>query len=403
MFFINQPWSGREQRMGDHIIRLLSQTAPAFDIFRASVAYAKASGLLRLAPALQAFLRRGGQIEIAVGIDDGITSIEALELILKYSSKAYVFHNPVATFHPKLYLFERLNEQAIVFIGSSNLTAGGLFTNYEANVAIELNLKDSKDTASYSEASAIFINTTSLSTGNALELNRKLIRRLVQNRGVIDESETAKRRSFSRRGLGTAPSFFPRAPVLPAPRIDPLLSKAIPRMVSTRNVEIDQQMISDFHPWETFVMVLGRRDTQQKVGYSRDIYIPLAARDYAPKFWSWPKKFQAGARNTIGIYTERRISILARPTNSPSQSVMGVRLYYYEEKHEFRLNCGKLITGAKPGDLLIVQKLPTGTNLAGQKYEFEASILAHSHPDYQTFLRECTSEVPHSSKKWGYR
>ena len=50
---INQPWDGRGARMGDWITRLLASDMPRFEIFRACVAFAKASGVLRLAPALQ--------------------------------------------------------------------------------------------------------------------------------------------------------------------------------------------------------------------------------------------------------------------------------------------------------------------------------------------------------------
>jgi hypothetical protein len=44
--------------------------------------------------------------------------------------------DPKSTFHPKLYLFDR-EASTVAIIGSSNLTAGGLSANIEANVRIE--------------------------------------------------------------------------------------------------------------------------------------------------------------------------------------------------------------------------------------------------------------------------
>src|SRR2546428_6118500 len=106
MHFINQPWDGRGQRVGDHLEQLLLQKNPQFEIFRACVAFVKASGVLRLAPGLQRFIEQGGRVEIVAGVDEGVTSRQALELLMKYSTATYVFNNPVSTFHPKLYLFE---------------------------------------------------------------------------------------------------------------------------------------------------------------------------------------------------------------------------------------------------------------------------------------------------------
>lgn len=402
MDVINQPWGGRGHRLGDHIIRLLAQTEPPFEIFRMCVAFVKASGMLRLAPALQAFLERGRRIEVVAGIDGGITSRQGLELVLKYSTLAYVFNNPVATFHPKLYLFERPQTQAIVFVGSGNLTAGGLFTNYEASIGLNLDLTIPADRETYTRLSAIFLNASNLTTGNARRLDAALIDELSRMKAIADERSRAQLAVTTRKERAGKPPLFPRTPVPPAPRIEPQLSGAVPKVKQTGNAETDQQAIIAFHPWETFVMILGPRDTRQKKGFSRDIYIPLAARDFDKEFWGWSSKFKPSGSRTVGKYLERRIDILVRPVKSRMQVVGDVRLYYYDIKSEFRLNCSKLVEGAKPGDLLVIQKLPTGTFLAGQTYEFEATVLSSTHPDYPVFLRECQTEILNSQKKWGY-
>jgi HKD family nuclease len=49
------------------------------------------------------------------------------------------------TFHPKIYLFSNVpNNNALLIIGSSNWSAGGFHDNIEANVIIELDLKDAE-------------------------------------------------------------------------------------------------------------------------------------------------------------------------------------------------------------------------------------------------------------------
>ena len=399
---INQPWDGRGAQMGYSITRLLASDAPRFEIFRACVAFAKASGVLRLAPALQRFMDRGGQVEIVVGIDEDITTRQALELAVRFSTAAYVFNNPAATFHPKVYLFEIPDRQAVAFVGSSNLTVGGLYTNYEANLGVDLDLTQPADRETYHRIRAIFTNACDVVSGNALRLDAATIGQLTQSGAVGDEARSRGRRARVRRIEPTAPPLFPRAPVLPPPPIDPSVADLTPRIEPTGDAEGDQEATTALQSWQTFVMILGERDTRQGRGYSHDIYIPLAARNQGADFWDWPAKFESGGMDTVGRYAERRIDILIRSVRGNELLVEGVRLYDYDIKREFRLNCGRLVEGARPGDLLVIQKSPAGTFFEGHTYEFEATVIADSAPAYQAFVRECRVPVPNSPKRWGY-
>jgi HKD family nuclease len=44
------------------------------------------------------------------------------------------------SFHPKIYLFEASGKRADLFIGSSNMTGGVLYTNYESNIHLIFDL-----------------------------------------------------------------------------------------------------------------------------------------------------------------------------------------------------------------------------------------------------------------------
>jgi hypothetical protein len=132
------------------------------------------------------------------------------------------------------------------------------------------------------------------------------------------------------------------------------------------------------------------------------VYIPLAARDANRDFWGWPEKFKSGSAATVGDYLERRVDMLVRPVAGQAQVAEGVRLYYYDIKHEFRLNCGRLIEGAQPGDLILIQKSPVGTLFGERAYEFDAAVLSPRHPAYQSFVKESQNQVKGSPKRWGY-
>ena len=62
------------------------------------------------------------------------------------SDEAHIFHsiNNSVTFHPKLHMIEE-NKRARILMGSSNLTAGGLWSNTEINIQLELNLENDVD------------------------------------------------------------------------------------------------------------------------------------------------------------------------------------------------------------------------------------------------------------------
>lgn len=85
-----------------------------------------------------------GTIKATVGIAFGHTHPDAIEWFLDNDVDIRIFNNDAGLFHPKVYCFCDQNRYAI-FIGSSNLTYGGFFTNLEVNSYIE---EDSSEDAS---------------------------------------------------------------------------------------------------------------------------------------------------------------------------------------------------------------------------------------------------------------
>lgn len=121
------------QPLGFEITELLDATTPLKKIVFVS-AFVSLRTLLRLRERALLHRQNGAELGLTVGIDLGGTSQEVLEELLRWDCQTYVFHNPNprATFHPKIYLFE-YSHGATLFVGSNNLTDGGLYTNYEAS------------------------------------------------------------------------------------------------------------------------------------------------------------------------------------------------------------------------------------------------------------------------------
>lgn len=120
--------------------------------FHTVVAWAKSSGLSRIEDAVREFRAKGGRADMLLGLDANGATWEGLALALDVFDEVRVFHDPGArTFHPKLYI-ARATDHAAILIGSSNLTAGGLFTNYELGVSMQLDLLDDAERALLDQA-----------------------------------------------------------------------------------------------------------------------------------------------------------------------------------------------------------------------------------------------------------
>jgi len=136
--------------------------------FQAAVAFAKASGNFPdLVDALHAFAEAGGRVELTFGADtfSGETKgsdLEAVEELVESldglpSAAVHLYHEKGRTFHPKVYLFSNEVEQtALLIVGSSNWSEGGLVTNVEANVLIRLDLTDAAHRKVFDDAQRCF-------------------------------------------------------------------------------------------------------------------------------------------------------------------------------------------------------------------------------------------------------
>lgn len=111
-----------------------------------AVAWTRQSGVQALQTAFESFLLDGGALTITTGVSFGHTTVEGLNELLSLATHgavtAYVHHNEAGpVFHPKVYLFANPTE-ALVFIGSNNLTQSGLYTNTELCIGLRLPLSD---------------------------------------------------------------------------------------------------------------------------------------------------------------------------------------------------------------------------------------------------------------------
>ena len=400
MEFIHQP--APSNRLGDF---LKDNLAGRWTDFRAAVAFVKRSGVRHVAPALTAFARTG-HAEIIAGIDHRGTSSEGLRDLLYAMSprgRIIVFHNRLPfTFHPKAYLFKS-STAAEVLVGSGNLTEGGLFTNYEATLRLSLDLTDPKQAAVLQSLERVLDSWSDLSTGAALVLDEALLARitglgLVPSEALAvsepgDMERDIDKTRPGRSGLPFAARGEYRAPPYPRPGAAP--EAPITGAVRAAPASASASLASTFGA-AGFVMTLQQTDVgvgQRTTGASRrspEIFIPLAARDADPDFWSWPAGFVPDPRKP-GKLDRRGVRVRL------GSETISMNMMTWPDKHDFRLRSEALRSAGNVGDVLRMEKVEPGGG-----YEYYVEIVPQGTSQHPVYLALCRQPVRNSRKKYGY-
>lgn len=126
--------------IGNEINKLLSRKLNPFTHVKFLMAFVNKNGLRYIKDELEKQYDNGVVAEFIIGIDNGVTTHEALSYLKKRfaESPLFVFHDNSGrkVFHHKLVIFENEKTLACV-IGSANLTLGGMYSNYESAILAE--------------------------------------------------------------------------------------------------------------------------------------------------------------------------------------------------------------------------------------------------------------------------
>lgn len=170
------------------VIKEVFSKAP--DRLLISVAFAKSQGVSIIKQALE---KSEGKSTVFVGIRNGITSFQALEMILETGAKLYVVDTGSHTtiFHPKMYL-ARFEKSVTVIIGSANLTLGGLCNNIEASSILELDLSSTDDNSFVDQVESAFDYLVATYPDHVLHIKSKEdIESILEGGRIIDETVAA--------------------------------------------------------------------------------------------------------------------------------------------------------------------------------------------------------------------
>lgn len=364
--------------------------------FRFAVAYMRTSGLERLSVSIEALLNRGGRVSGVVGIDDSITSIEALEMLREFSSDSTIFYTVSGyIYHPKLYLIDG-EKFAIAIVGSSNLTRDGLFRNVELATSIYLDFESRTDFETYKRFDT-FLNEL-LNTGNP---NIQLVENdaiskltaagLIKHEFESREPGPSLRATRSRQPQQDILDLFPPLQIPVAPP-----GRKVPSKPQRQKMKDPQTVVApppiEVTQGTTFIMQLSAFDSSHRTGVkgTSEILVPHLAKNFFPPISISGRKYPDVNFDVV----------LNVPTGRERYHY---RFWYYEKRatgkpiDEYRLSVGKDtidLSTLGGGDLLVINKLPEGNNPM-----YEVTVLPQTDPTFASFLALCTNDA--QGKKWG--
>jgi HKD family nuclease len=186
-----------EKAVGNVLMKCFSDTD--FNSFTAISAFATISGVKGISKFISESTHLKNNL-IVVGVNEKVTSKEALEEIIKIeNTNSYVFYaNNNSIFHPKIYLFEG-NLKSILIIGSSNLTGRGLFTNIEASLQVSIDNNIDKDRKIIEQLKQYFKGIFEQTDENLKSISTELIDNLVKSGIVPTDSEQKENREKSKK------------------------------------------------------------------------------------------------------------------------------------------------------------------------------------------------------------
>lgn len=423
--FLTQPYYAQ---LGKELVTTLDSQLQPTSITIVS-AFVARQALRRFKRLIHDLSVAGAHIRFVIGVDMGGTSREVLQELIGWPAEVFVYKNRRShvTFHPKIYLVET-SERADLFIGSNNLTDGGLYTNYESTVHITYDLQH--DLMQLDKAKSALDRFLSPKGPVSRKLDAGYLKELLAIPEIPSEIQLRQRRARSRhaaaetRAAGVFGSeALAGAPPLPAELVSAVL-KELGDDAATRKRTAKKK---DSAGPKTGVAARPQRIDILRAAPSVQLYptafymelvktkgvipgeqrIPLEALAAARSFWNWPYAYTTSINPRKGsgsgksgpdrVYHNFRSMWHVQEFGNANHTVVKeVRLYLYENSSDFRFYSREIAVWGDAGDIIRI----TPSDEPGVEYD---CVLAKSgtaqHAVWSGF---CTQTSSHTERVFGF-
>ncbi|MEQ9398770.1 MAG: phospholipase D family protein [Longimicrobiales bacterium] len=402
---------------GDEVARLgdllTAELAEPWTSLRAAIAYAKLSGVDHVYAGLKLLSERvGTTISLSVGIDQHGTSFEALDALRQVLTPAahhlYVCHNPrssrvgAQTFHPKVWLLAR-DDRAVLVVGSGNLTGGGLYTNAEAGVALDLDLGLPEDQALRAAVEEALDRWSDPTRGDVVEVDEQVLRELRNAGLVLTEAEmrrasraAGRARVVAGRGReqpSVGSTLFAGEDLEPAPEV----AAPAPRAEAPTDNSDDPEPASVTPSYKTFRIHLSKAN-------KTEIYLAQAPLRDDPAFFGLPftgRTSGAPPQPQADPWPVCDVTVQLADGTEESERAVATKIWRYMEgksaNKDVRIYFGAdLQRGIEDGSILVMERVDERT------IDYRVTICAPGHPEYDEHEARCTIALPNSSRRYGW-
>jgi HKD family nuclease len=350
--------------------------------FYLAVAFLRRSGFDYIGEPLSEFLDRDGEVYGVAGVDNKVTTREALEQLSEMATQSTIFNTTSDfIFHPKFYVLEGDDDAALI-IGSGNLTRDGLFRNVEFGTVIEFDLSDDSEAEQFAEYKIFLETLLDESHPNVQSISEDVLDIMEEDGTLVTEREAARSRASESGDSGeTSESgisdevreLFPTqdTPSLPT---SSRISAGVSGGTSTS---------TSAEEWDTFVLQLSPFDSSHQPGTpgTPEVLIPMDAIDFFPEMTDEPRKHP-------DVYFDAELQ------TSGGSETLNYRFWYYDDRREWRLNVrDETMEQVSPsgGSILVISK---------ENSTFKVRVVNHGDEDFEKFRDACTKEV--GEKVWGF-
>lgn len=384
-----------------------------FKNFRCLVAFAKINPFYKLHSSIQIWNNAQNTSEAIIGIDHKGTSYQALQYVMANFNVARILHVNYSTFHPKLYIFYGPSK-ATAYYGSSNLTSGGLETNFEGGVIIDFDFPNDKAEFDslfkcYSSLLAPTVSCTQILTPSVLDQLRACNLLLDETQHNVSAPNTSVQARIP-ASPGTAPIWgaFPVKPARPIPKniMVSAASNAGILLASTAKTKTSATVGSAVVP-AVVPIVAGGFVTQITPHNNGEIHLSKLGVDQNKSFFGYPFNGTVNPKKAANLaYPQRipdpvvNISVFdSTGTLVHTENNYNLNMVYYSAKSEIRITITPSILaglGWKQGGTnfpILVMKL---SNAPGIDYDME--FYAYGSVPYHNFFSMCNQTLPSGGK-----
>jgi HKD family nuclease len=349
------------------------------------VAYATLSGTSRICAQTTKLIQAGGVAKIIVGLDNGVTSVEAVEQLLAVGAEVWGCEVPSILFHPKLYILSGA-KKAWISVGSSNLTARGLFRNVESNVQFSLDPSIKEDNTFITEWEA-WVQAILDRCGRKIAYDAATLQAFLDRKALVREGEAKKAETASPGKSAGLTQPKPKKPITLPPLPPPVpFDKSILPKPKTEKPPAKPLAVGAWPEGPRFfAMTLSAFDCSHKTGTpgTPEVSIPEVASTIFPPIKKSGRKYPDAYFNVrVNVPSKKTVTETYRLWQRPPGSATG--------HADWRINIRHTtmdLTSDGGGDILLFERLED------DETPYEVWVIKPGDKRYDEVVAKCVSQV----------